>query len=187
MITYWTRAIQRFYPFIVTSESLFIPIHRTIATSQCLYSDRYYTKKHEWVIIEGNTAVVGISDFAQDIQFFFSPYIRNSIGDDSDSCAALGDIVYAELPEVGKVLHAGDSVGALESVKAASDIYSPISGTVTEKNIEVESSPSLINKSAFDKGWLYKLKVKDANELKELMSETAYEAFKKIEEQEAAH
>uniref|UniRef100_A0A8R1TLH0 Glycine cleavage system H protein n=1 Tax=Onchocerca volvulus TaxID=6282 RepID=A0A8R1TLH0_ONCVO len=166
MITYWTRAIQRFYPFIVTSESLFIPIHRTIATSQCLYSDRYYTKKHEWVIIEGNTAVVGISDFAQ---------------------AALGDIVYAELPEVGKELHAGDSVGALESVKAASDIYSPISGTVTEKNIEVESSPSLINKSAFDKGWLYKLKVKDANELKELMSETAYEAFKKIEEQEAAH
>lgn len=66
--------------------------------------------------------------------------------------AALGDIVYAELPEVGKELNVGDSVGALESVKAASDIYSPISGTVTEKNIEVENTPSLINKSALGKG-----------------------------------
>uniref|UniRef100_A0A0R3RJL9 Glycine cleavage system H protein n=1 Tax=Elaeophora elaphi TaxID=1147741 RepID=A0A0R3RJL9_9BILA len=164
MVMYCTRTIQRLFPFIVTSESLFIPIHRTIAMSQCLFTDRYYTKKHEWVIIEGNTAVVGISDFAQ---------------------AALGDIVYAELPEVGKELHAGDSVGAVESVKAASDIYSPISGTVVEKNIEVSNTPSLINKSAFGKGWLYKLKVKDANELKGLMNETAYEAFKKIEEREA--
>ncbi|EJW79270.1 glycine cleavage system H protein [Wuchereria bancrofti] len=166
MATYYTLAMQRLFPSVVTSKSLFIPMYRTIAMSQRSFSDRYYTKKHEWVIIEGNTAIVGISDFAQ---------------------AALGDIVYAELPEVGKELHAGDSVGAVESVKAASDIYSPISGTVTEKNIEVESNPSLINKSAIDKGWLYKLKVKDVNELKELMNETAYEAYKKMEEQEVAH
>ncbi|EFO18188.1 glycine cleavage system H protein [Loa loa] len=164
MVAYCTRAIQRLFPSAVTCESLFIPMYRTIAMSQRSFSDRYYTKKHEWVIVEGNTAVVGISDFAQ---------------------AALGDIVYAELPEIGKELHAGDSAGAVESVKAASDIYSPISGTVTEKNIEIESNPSLINKSALSKGWLYKLKLKDANELKELMNEAAYEAFKKIEE--AAH
>ncbi|CAG9537248.1 unnamed protein product [Cercopithifilaria johnstoni] len=164
MVMCCTRAIQKLFPFVVASESLYIPMYRTIAISQCLFTDRYYTKKHEWVIIEGNTAVVGISDFAQ---------------------ASYGDIVYAELPEVGKELHAGDSVGAVESVKAASDIYSPISGTVTEKNIEVENTPSLINKSALDKGWLFKLKVKDANELKELMNEAAYEAFKKMEEQEA--
>ncbi|KAM3722030.1 Glycine cleavage system H protein [Dirofilaria immitis] len=164
MVTCWIQAIQRLSPFVITSKSLLIPIHRTIAISQRLYVDRYYTKKHEWVVIEGNTAIIGITDFAQ---------------------AALGDIVYAELPEVGKELHAGDSVGAVESVKAASDVYSPISGIVIEKNIEVENTPSLINKFALDKGWLYKLKVKDANELKELMNETAYKVFNKTAEQEA--
>ncbi|VDN02636.1 unnamed protein product [Thelazia callipaeda] len=129
-----------------------------------IFVDRYYTKKHEWVVVEGDTGTVGISDFAQD---------------------ALGDIVYAELPEAGKYLHIGDTGAAIESVKAASDVYSPISGTVKEKNVELEKNPSLINKSPFDKGWLFKLKVKNAHELKDLMDEAAYEEFKKIEENES--
>uniref|UniRef100_A0A915PSZ3 Glycine cleavage system H protein n=1 Tax=Setaria digitata TaxID=48799 RepID=A0A915PSZ3_9BILA len=166
MVAYWTRALQRLSSVVISSKSLVIPVHRTIATSQCLFAGRYYTKKHEWILVEGNTAIIGISDFAQ---------------------ASLGDIVYAELPEIGKELHAGDSVGAVESVKAASDIYAPISGIVMERNTEVEKNPSLINKSAFTDGWLYKLRVKNANELKELMNEKDYEAFKKIEEHEAAH
>ncbi|VDK75037.1 unnamed protein product [Litomosoides sigmodontis] len=160
-----TRAIQRLCSFAATSESLFSLMYRNIATSECLFADRYYTRKHEWVSIEGNTAVVGISDFAQ---------------------AALGDIAYVELPEIGKELHAGDSAGAVESVKAASDIYSPISGTVMEKNIEVESTPSLINKSPLDKGMFEDKDVKDASELKELMDEAAYKSFNKVGEQEAA-
>ncbi|VBB29221.1 unnamed protein product [Acanthocheilonema viteae] len=132
MVMYCIRIIQRLFPSII-SESLFAPAYR-FATSQCLFAGRYYTRNHEWVFIESDTAVVGISDFAQ---------------------AALGDIVYVELPEVGKELNVGDSVGALESVKVVSDIHSPISGTVTEKNTEVEITPSLINKSAFDKEEAY--------------------------------
>ncbi|VDK58901.1 unnamed protein product [Gongylonema pulchrum] len=137
MTALWAQlALRRIAPLVISSESFFAPICRTITTSNLLYAvfvDRYYTKKHEWVIIEGNTATVGISDFAQ---------------------GALGDIVYAELPEIGKELKAGDSAGAIESVKAASDVYSPVSGTVTEKNKDVEDNPALINKSAFDEGEL---------------------------------
>ena len=92
---------------------------------------RYYTKKHEWVKVQNGVGTVGISDFAQE---------------------SLGDVVYVELPEVGRELQQGESVGAIESVKAASDIYSPLSGKVVETNSEVEGSPGLINKSTYDKG-----------------------------------
>lgn len=94
-------------------------------------ADRFYTDKHEWVTVEGQTGTVGISKYAQD---------------------ALGDVVYAQLPEVGKKLSQHDECGALESVKAASELYSPVSGTVSEKNKEVEESPGLVNTSCYDKG-----------------------------------
>ncbi|KAE9552651.1 hypothetical protein FO519_004130 [Halicephalobus sp. NKZ332] len=131
-------------------------------SASSLSSGRYYTKKHEWVAVNKGIGTVGISDFAQE---------------------SLGDVVYVELPEVGKELSQGDTVGAIESVKAASDIYSPLSGKVVEANPEVEESPALINKSTYDKGWLFKLEVKNEAELKSLMNEDAYEKFK-AEEQE---
>uniref|UniRef100_A0AC34QXY3 Glycine cleavage system H protein n=1 Tax=Panagrolaimus sp. JU765 TaxID=591449 RepID=A0AC34QXY3_9BILA len=134
----------------------------SLSASRLSSHGRYYTKKHEWIAINDGIGTVGISDFAQE---------------------ALGDVVYVELPEIGTELSQGESVGAIESVKAASDIYSPISGKVTERNSEVEDSPGLINKSTYDKGWLFKLQVKDENELKALMDEAAYEKFK-AEEQE---
>ncbi|VDN56523.1 unnamed protein product [Dracunculus medinensis] len=125
---------------------------------------RRYTKKHEWVCVENNVGTVGITCFAQE---------------------ALGDIVYVELPDVDSEIAAGDSVGAVESVKAASDIYSPVSGKVMEKNCEVEENPALINKSPYDEGWLFKLKLSKKEELNELMDEVAYNAFKKMDEENA--
>uniref|UniRef100_A0A7E4VYJ9 Glycine cleavage system H protein n=1 Tax=Panagrellus redivivus TaxID=6233 RepID=A0A7E4VYJ9_PANRE len=130
---------------------------RCFSASAARFTDRYYTKKHEWISVSGKTGTVGISDFAQE---------------------ALGDVVYVELPEVGATVAQGDAVGAIESVKAASDVYSPASGNVTEVNSEIEDTPGLINKSAYEKGWLYKLELSDADELKSLLNEDAYEKFK---------
>jgi glycine cleavage system H protein len=127
----------------------------------CEYSDRLYTKKHEWVSVKGNEGTVGISAHAQE---------------------SLGDVVYVELPEVGLALQKGETAGAIESVKAASDIYAPLTGVVTERNTEVETKPHLINKSTYDKGWLFKLELKDKEELSELMDEDAYGKFCKEEE-----
>uniref|UniRef100_A0A8R1DSA2 Glycine cleavage system H protein n=1 Tax=Caenorhabditis japonica TaxID=281687 RepID=A0A8R1DSA2_CAEJA len=97
----------------------------------------------------------------------------------------LGDVVFIELPDEGTEISKGDSTGAVESVKAASDIYAPISGTVTEKNTKLEEEAGLINKSPFEKGWLYKLNVKSTEELEKLLNEEQYEKFKK--EEEASH
>uniref|UniRef100_A0A1B6DBN3 Glycine cleavage system H protein n=1 Tax=Clastoptera arizonana TaxID=38151 RepID=A0A1B6DBN3_9HEMI len=94
-------------------------------------TDRLYTEKHEWVTVKGNVGIVGISNYAQE---------------------ALGDVVYAQLPEVGTSISKEDEVGALESVKAASELYSPVSGKVIAKNSEVEETPALINKSCYEKG-----------------------------------
>ncbi|KAF1768326.1 hypothetical protein GCK72_000138 [Caenorhabditis remanei] len=127
-------------------------------------SGRLYTKKHEWVVVENGVGTVGITDFATE---------------------QLGDVVFIELPDEGTEISKGDSTGAVESVKAASDIYAPISGTVTQKNVKLEEEAGLINKSPFEKGWLYKLKVKSEDELKKLLTEQQYEQFKKDEE--AAH
>lgn len=92
---------------------------------------------------------------------------------------ALGDVVYAQLPDVGTNVTQGGECGALESVKAASELYSPVSGAVTEKNTEVEETPNLINSSCFDKGWLFKVKLNKTEELDSLMSETQYNEFLK--------
>jgi len=105
-------------------------------------SDLKYLQSDEWVRLEGDAATVGISDYAQD---------------------QLNDIVYVELPAVGDELKIGDRVASVESVKAASDIYTPVSGVVTEVNKALESSSELVNSDPYDKGWLVKLKVTDAS------------------------
>merc|ERR1712193_310778 len=122
--------------------------------------ERFFTKKHEWVEVDGTKGTVGISKYAAD---------------------ALGDVVYAQLPEPGDTLAAGDECGALESVKAASEVYSPVSGTVTEKNVVVEDGPALINQNAEDEGWLFKLDLSAAGEVSELMNTDAHETYLKEE------
>lgn len=114
-----------------------------------------YSKDHEWVKIDGDRAYIGITDHAQE---------------------SLGDIVFVELPEVDVKLDAGDQLAVVESVKAASDVYSPISGTVIEVNEELDASPELINENAYD-SWIAILSIKDVSELDELMDETEYEKF----------
>ncbi len=119
-----------------------------------------YAKSHEWVRIEGNLAVVGITDHAQQ---------------------ALGDITYAETPAVGKQLKQGASAGVVESVKAASDIYAPVSGIVAKVNSELEAAPETINADPYGKGWMYKLENFDTADLDKLLDAAAYEAFCKTE------
>ena len=114
---------------------------------------KYYTKEHEWVNVEGDNAKVGVSEYA---------------------ARELGDITYVELPKDGADLIVGDIVGVVESVKAASDVYSPISGTITEINKELEDEPSIINASAEEDGWLCRLENIDHTELDDLMDEKAY-------------
>jgi glycine cleavage system H protein len=119
-------------------------------------ADLKYTKNDEWVRLEGDTATIGISDFAQD---------------------ALNDIVYLELPDVGAVIEQGKSFGVVESVKAASDLYMPIGGTVTEVNKPLVDDPETINTDPYGKGWMVKIKVTSAAEADSLMDSAAYEAF----------
>jgi len=118
--------------------------------------DFYYTKEHEWVKLEGDSATIGITDFAQN---------------------QLGDVVYVELPGVGDELKAHQTVGVVESVKAVSDVYSPISGEVTEVNEGLNDDPEILNKDPHKKGWIIKLKVKDKSEIEELMSASEYEKY----------
>lgn len=117
-----------------------------------------YTKDHEYLRVEGADGVVGISDHAQQ---------------------QLGDVVFAEVPPIGKRLKQGDSAAVVESVKAASDVFAPVSGEVVGVNSEVESTPGLINEDALGRGWLFRLKLADPNELSGLMDETAYADFVK--------
>ncbi|MEE8371088.1 MAG: glycine cleavage system protein GcvH [Sphingomonadales bacterium] len=116
------------------------------------------SKEHEWVRVEGAEAVIGITDYAQE---------------------ALGDVVFVELPEVGATVALGDEIAVVESVKAASEIYAPISGEITEVNADLEADPSLVNSSPLEDGWFFKMKVGDADELDELMDEAAYKDFLK--------
>jgi glycine cleavage system H protein len=118
--------------------------------------DFYYTKDHEWLKIEGDEATVGITDFAQ---------------------KQLGDVVYVELPQSGVQLEFHQSFGVIESVKAVSDIYSPISGEVIEINQELNDSPELVNEDPHNKGWIIRIKIKDESELDKLMSASEYENF----------
>jgi glycine cleavage system H protein len=113
-----------------------------------------YSKEHEWVKMDGQTATIGITEYAQ---------------------ASLGDIVYVELPRVGATLGQFDSIGVIESVKAVSDIYTPIGGEVLEVNANLENDPSLLNREPFAGGWLFKLKVTDDNERNNLLSPEKYD------------
>ena len=115
-----------------------------------------YTKDHEYIRIEGAEGVVGVSDHAQQ---------------------QLGDVVFAETPALGSVVKAGDAVAVVESVKAASDVFAPVSGEVVAVNAEVESQPGVINEDALGKGWLFRIKLADPKELDGLMDEAAYAAF----------
>ena len=117
--------------------------------------DHYlYTKEHEWVSIEDNIATIGITDYAQE---------------------ALGDITFVELPEVGAEVEQFEEFAAIESVKAANDIFAPVSGKVIEVNTRLESDPGLINKSAFEKGWITKIQMSDKEEASNLMTAEEYQ------------
>jgi glycine cleavage system H protein len=115
-----------------------------------------YTKDHEYIRVDGDTAVVGISDYAQE---------------------QLGDVVYVELPAVGKTLEKGGEAAVVESVKAASEVYAPVSGEVVEVNGDLEGAPGTINEDPAGKGWFLKLKLKDPSELEGLMSEEQYREY----------
>jgi glycine cleavage system H protein len=117
---------------------------------------RYFTEEHEWIDVDGQTATVGITDHAQ---------------------GQLGDIVFVEVPKPGAVLAKGKEAAVVESVKAASDVYSPISGTVTEGNTAIEDDPALVNADAEGAGWFFRLTIADAGELEGLMDEAGYREF----------
>ena len=117
---------------------------------------RYFTEDHEWIDVDGEIGTVGISEYAQ---------------------GQLGDIVFVDVPEDGKRLAKGDEAAVVESVKAASDVYSPVSGTVLEGNPALADEPALVNTDAEADGWFFKITLSDPSELEELMDETAYEAF----------
>ena len=117
---------------------------------------RYFTEEHEWIEVDGDTATVGITDHAQ---------------------SQLGDIVFVEVPKAGAVLAKGKEAAVVESVKAASDVYAPVSGTVTEGNTAIEDDPALVNSAAEGEGWFFRLTLSDPNELDGLMDEAAYRDF----------
>ncbi len=115
-----------------------------------------FTQEHEWVRLEGEEAVVGITDYAQQ---------------------QLGDVVFVELPEVGKSVSRGEETAVVESVKAASEVYAPVSGTVTAVNERLPDEPGLVNTSPMADGWFFRMKPSDPAELDQLMDEAAYQAF----------
>ncbi|XP_060081843.1 glycine cleavage system H protein, mitochondrial-like [Ylistrum balloti] len=131
---------------------------RLISTANRLLSDKLFSDKHEWVTVNNNVGTVGISDYAQD---------------------KLGEVVFAQLPEEGTELEKDDEIGVLESVKAASEIYTPVSGVVVSSNQAVEDDPTLVNKSCYNEGWLFKLELTNSSELEGLMSEEDYNTFLK--------
>lgn len=116
--------------------------------------DLKYTEEHEWVLVEGRYGRIGITDYAQE---------------------ELGDVVYVELPEVGDKVVKGEAFGSVESVKAASDLFAPVSGTVIEVNRDLEDSPELVNESPYDDGWMIVVELEDESELDELLTPEEYE------------
>ncbi|QDX26295.1 glycine cleavage system protein GcvH [Sphingomonas suaedae] len=117
---------------------------------------RYFTEDHEWIELDGEIATVGITDYAQ---------------------SQLGDIVFVEVPEDGKEVAKGDDAAVVESVKAASDVYAPVSGTVVEGNAALEGEPALVNSDPEGDGWFFKMTLSDTSELDSLMNESAYAEF----------
>ncbi len=114
-----------------------------------------YTKDHEWILVEGTTGTVGITDHAQ---------------------GELGDVVFVELPATGKTVKKGESFGTIEAVKAVSDLYAPVSGQILEANGELAATPELVNKDPYGKGWMVKVRIANTGELKDLMDAAAYKA-----------
>jgi glycine cleavage system H protein len=119
-------------------------------------ADKKYSKKHEWVELDGDIATIGITKHATE---------------------QLGDIVFTEVPDAGKAFEAGGEAAVVESVKAASDVYSPISGEVTENNQAIVSDPSLVNQDPEGNGWFFKVKVSNADQINELMTKEEYDKF----------
>ncbi|MBK6413648.1 glycine cleavage system protein GcvH [Sphingopyxis sp.] len=117
---------------------------------------RYYTEEHEWIDVDGDVATVGITDFAQ---------------------GQLGDIVFVEVPDTGAELSQGGDAAVVESVKAASDVYAPVDGTVTEGNSQLEEDPALVNSDPEGEGWFFRLALSDKSQLDGLMDAKAYKAF----------
>jgi glycine cleavage system H protein len=125
----------------------------TAQEAEMVPNDRKYTKEHEWVLVEGDIATIGVTDFA---------------------AGELGDIVFVEMPEVGDELNREETVGSIESVKAVEDLYVPVSGEVVEINEAIDATPELVNREPFDSGWLFKVKMSDETELENLLSAAAY-------------
>ncbi|MBT4740745.1 MAG: glycine cleavage system protein GcvH [Rhodospirillaceae bacterium] len=121
-------------------------------------TDTRYTKEHEWIRLDGDTATVGITDYAQ---------------------SQLGDIVFVEVPDAGKAIAKGGEAAVVESVKAASEVYAPVSGTVTEGNASLDGAPDTVNSDAAGDGWFFKMTLSDAAELDGLMDQAAYDAYLK--------
>ncbi len=126
-----------------------------------ILDDRRYTKTHEWILLEGDIATVGISDYAQH---------------------ALSDVVYVELPEVGQQVEQGEAVAVVESVKAAEDVYAPLSGEIVAINEALPDNPEWVNEDPYGKGWFFKLKPSDPSAYDQLLDATAYQ---KVVEEEA--
>jgi len=119
-------------------------------------STLYFTEDHEWIAVDGEVATVGITEYAQ---------------------KQLGDVVFVEVPEAGKTLAKGDEAAVIESVKAASEVYAPVSGTVTEGNTDLGDAPGTVNESPMGDGWFFKMTLEDLTELDDLMDEDAYTSF----------
>ena len=115
-----------------------------------------YTKEHEWCLIDGDIATIGITDFAQ---------------------SELGDIVFVEFPEIESTINKDDSVGTIEAVKTVADLYSPLSGDVIEVNESIEMEPNLINDDPYDSGWIFKIKIKNDDEINSLLDSKKYESI----------
>jgi glycine cleavage system H protein len=122
-----------------------------------MYSeDNLYTKDHEWILVQNNVGTIGITDYAQH---------------------ELGDVVYVDLPEVGDTFEANEPFGSVESVKAVSEIFCPVSGEILEVNSKLEESPELINQSPHEKAWMIKIRLTNPDEVKELLSAQEYEEY----------
>jgi len=122
-----------------------------------MYPEEFlYTKDHEWILVQGEKATVGITDYAQH---------------------ELGDVVYVDLPEVGDTFEAGEPFGSVESVKAVSEVFCPVGGEVEEVNSKLEESPELVNESPHQKAWMIKIRLSNSEELKELLSAEEYEEY----------
>jgi glycine cleavage system H protein len=117
-----------------------------------------YQDSHEWLLVDGHTGIVGISDYAQD---------------------SLGDVVFVEFPELGKIIKKGDAFGVVESVKAASDVFMPVTGEIIEINTLLADNPEKINQSPFDEGWIIKIKIISMDEVASLMSASEYKEYVK--------